>query len=179
MPDIAKQTSGRDAIGQDRGPLARTEAEPATTMAPIVAAGRNCWRIVAARRAAVLVDAAGYFHYARQAMERAPSRILVIGWDFDTRVDLEPEEEGPGQTLGAFFLRLARANPARRIDVLKWSFGARKQWLKPRAAWMLLRWMRTRAIDFRFDSAHPPGCSHHQKILVLSLIHISEPTRPY
>src|SRR3546814_992990 len=24
-----------------------------------------------------------------------------------------------------------------------------------------------RSIEFRFDNAHPPGCSHHQKIVVL------------
>jgi phosphatidylserine/phosphatidylglycerophosphate/cardiolipin synthase-like enzyme len=31
----------------------------------------------------------------------------------------------------------------------------------------LARWWRNKAIDFRFDSSHPPGCSHHQKIVVI------------
>jgi phosphatidylserine/phosphatidylglycerophosphate/cardiolipin synthase-like enzyme len=31
----------------------------------------------------------------------------------------------------------------------------------------LLRWLGYRRIDFKFDTAHPPGCSHHQKIAVL------------
>jgi phosphatidylserine/phosphatidylglycerophosphate/cardiolipin synthase-like enzyme len=30
-----------------------------------------------------------------------------------------------------------------------------------------IRWTRHRRIDFKFDSAHPTGCSHHQKIAVL------------
>src|SRR3546814_15726291 len=42
-----------------------------------------------------------------------------------------------------------------------------KQFLRPRAVWILWQWARTKAIEFRFDNAHPPGCSHHQKIVVL------------
>lgn len=136
-------------------------------MEPIVSVGRNCWRIDACRRASVVVDAADYYHLVREAMIAARHRILIIGWDFDTRIALEPGRGRSGGTLGRFFLSLARERPARRIAILKWSFGAKKQFLRPRAAWMLWKWQRTKAIDFRFDSAHPPGCSHHQKIVVL------------
>ncbi len=31
----------------------------------------------------------------------------------------------------------------------------------------LLRWKRTKSINYRFDSSHPVGCSHHQKIVVI------------
>ena len=141
------------------------DGDPSLT--PVVEAGRNCWRIEKAARAAAVVDAADYYHYVREAMLAARRRILIIGWDFDTRIALEPDGNGRGESLGHFFLRLARENPARQIDILKWSFGALKQFLRPRAAWMLLRWQMTRAIDFRFDSFHPAGCSHHQKIVVI------------
>ena len=33
-------------------------------------------------------------------------------------------------------------------------------------AWVA-RLAATRAIQFKLDSAHPPGCSHHQKIVVI------------
>jgi phosphatidylserine/phosphatidylglycerophosphate/cardiolipin synthase-like enzyme len=134
---------------------------------PILVPGRNCWRIEACEAASVVIDAADYYHLIRRAMSAARSCILVIGWDFDTRVDLEPEDGPEGQTLGRFFLDLARRDPSRRIAILKWSFGAKRQFLKPRAAWMLWKWQRSGAIDFRFDSAHPAGCSHHQKIVVI------------
>lgn len=137
------------------------------SLSPILEAGRNCWRIERSARASAVVDAADYYHYIREAMLAARRRILIIGWDFDTRITLEPDENGEGESLGHFFLRLARENPARQIDILKWSFGALKQFLRPRSAWMLLRWQLTRAIDFRFDSFHPMGCSHHQKIVVI------------
>ena len=137
-----------------------------STLEPILVPGQNCWRIEHCARASVIIDAADYYHFIGQAMAAAQQRILIIGWDFDTRVQLEPTERH-GETLGQFFLSLAKSNPRRRIDILKWSFGAKKQFLHPRAAWMLWRWARTKAIEFYFDSAHPPGCSHHQKIVVL------------
>ncbi len=142
-------------------------APSANDIAPIVAPGRNCWRIEQADRATVVIDAARYYHFIREAMEAARYRIMLIGWDFDVRISLEPDGRGGGESLGAFLLRLAREQPLRDIAILKWSFGALKQWMRPSAAVMLLRWAATRAIRYRFDSAHPAGCSHHQKIVVI------------
>ncbi len=134
---------------------------------PILVPGRNCWRIERCDRASVIVDAAEYYHLAREAMSAAERRIMVIGWDFDTRICLEPDDPDCSDTLGEFFLSLVRNRPGLQIDILKWSFGAKKQLWRPRAAWLLWKWKRTKGIDFRFDSAHPSGCSHHQKIVVL------------
>jgi phosphatidylserine/phosphatidylglycerophosphate/cardiolipin synthase-like enzyme len=139
----------------------------AETFKPILKKGRNCWRIERAERATVIVDAADYYHHIRGAMERSGRRIFIVGWDFDTRIALEPDGHGKGETLGSFFLRLARAKPEREIAILKWNFGAMKQLLHPAALVWLARWWATKAIDFRFDSAHPVGCSHHQKIVVI------------
>lgn len=139
----------------------------AEQLTPIVAQGRNCWRIARATHASVIVDAADYYRIIGAAMEAAQKRIFIVGWDFDTRIALLPDEHGKGETLGRFFLRLAKARPDRQIDILKWNFGALKQFLRPAAVVWLARWWRTEAIDFRFDSSHPPGCSHHQKIVVI------------
>ena len=134
---------------------------------PIVEEGRNCWRIARASEASVIVDAADYYRIIRSAMERANQRIFIVGWDFDTRIALDPDEHGKGETLGRFFLRLAKEKPDRRIDILKWNFGALKQFFHPAAVLWLARWWKTRSIDFRLDSSHPVGCSHHQKIVVI------------
>jgi phosphatidylserine/phosphatidylglycerophosphate/cardiolipin synthase-like enzyme len=134
---------------------------------PIVAQGRNCWRIARATEASVIVDAADYYRIIRAAMKAAQKRIFIVGWDFDTRIALDPDEDGEGETLGRFFLNLARDKPDREIDILKWNFGAMKQFVRPQALVWLARWWKTEAIDFRFDSSHPPGCSHHQKIVVI------------
>lgn len=142
-------------------------AKAAGPMTPIVEPGRNCWRIGRAIRAAAVIDAANYFHLIKGAFEQAERRILLIGWDFDIRTPLEPDDQGRGESLGHFMLRLAAAKPERDIAILKWSFGALKQWVRPRSALMLTRWAMTKSIRYRFDSAHPLGCSHHQKIAVI------------
>ena len=134
---------------------------------PIVAQGRNVWRIARAEKAAVIVDACDYYHIIAAAMTAAQKRIFIVGWDFDTRIALDPDEQGKGETLGHFFLRLARDKPKRQIHVLKWNFGALKQFFHARSVLWLWRWKRTEAIDYRFDASHPVGCSHHQKIVVI------------
>ncbi|MCM8557648.1 phospholipase D-like domain-containing protein [Sphingomicrobium sediminis] len=135
---------------------------------PIVAVGRNCWRIERASHASVIVDAADYYRVIAEAMERAQERIFIVGWDFDTRISLAPDREGSYHaSLGHFFLELARKKPGRKIDILKWNFGALKQFLSLRATYWLIRWWIARPINLKFDSSHPKGCSHHQKIVVI------------
>lgn len=131
--------------------------------------GRNCWRVEQAGRVKVIVDAADYYHIVHDLMNRAQKRILLIGWDFDTRIALERGAEGEAadETLGAFILRLAKTRPGLSIDILKWDFGAIKSLFRGSHLLMLFRWWRTKHITFKFDSAHPKGCSHHQKIVVV------------
>ena len=139
----------------------------AEALKPIVEVGRNCWRIERADKARLLIDAATYYKWIDKAFERARKMIFIVGWDFDTRIPLKPDEKGKGEPLGGLFVRLAKQSPALQIDVLKWNFGALKQFFRPRAVRWLLRWWRTKNIDFRLDRSHPFGCSHHQKIVVI------------
>lgn len=133
--------------------------------------GRNCWRVEHADRVKVIIDAADYYHIIHGLMSRTKRRILLIGWDFDTRIALEHgynhNNNTPDQSLGEFILELAETRPNLHIDLLKWDFGAVKSLFRGSHLWMLFRWWRTRKISFKFDSAHPKGCSHHQKIVVI------------
>ncbi|WP_422061095.1 phospholipase D-like domain-containing protein [Sphingopyxis sp.] len=135
-------------------------------LAPIVVEGRNCWRIARADKARMIVDAADYFALLEQLMADAKERILLIGWDFDPRIALKPDKNGKGEPLGDYLLRLAKNCPERDIDILRWNFGGLKQFAMPRIVSMIARWKLTRSISFRLDSAHPVGCSHHQKVAV-------------
>lgn len=121
-----------------------------------------------ADRVKVIVDAADYFHIVHELMSNAKRRILLIGWDFDTRIALERGDGGEAeQSLGEFILELAKTRPHLHIDLLKWDFGAIKSLFRGSHLLMLYRWWRTHKISFKFDSAHPKGCSHHQKIVVV------------
>ena len=140
-------------IAEDKGPL----LEP----------GRNCWRIARADRAALVVDAADYFRLARQAMLQARSQILLIGWDFDTRIFLDDAPgDGAPTRLGPFLSWLARNRPGLAIHILKWDVGAVKLLGRGTTVLRLARWAWSKQIFFKLDGAHPFGASHHHKILV-------------
>lgn len=133
---------------------------------PVVKQGQNCWRIERAEQAKVIVDAADYYELLKTLMEEAKYRILLIGWDFDPRIPLIPDKQGRGESLGHMLLRLAKAKPNRDIDILRWNFGGLKHFFSPTIVSTILRWKMTKSIAFRLDSAHPIGCSHHQKVAV-------------
>lgn len=130
--------------------------------------GRNCWRIERASRASLIVDAADYFRFARNAMLKARSQLLLIGWDFDTRIGLEAEAaDGIPSKLGAFLTWLARRRPELSIYILNWDLGTAKLLVRGTTVLRLARWIATGNIYYRLDGAHPASASHHQKIVVV------------
>lgn len=130
--------------------------------------GQNCWRIERAERAALIVDAADYYRHARQAMLNARHQIILIGWDFDTRIDLKrgSKDDAP-HILGPFLSWLAHKRPDLAIYILKWDVGALKLVGRGTTIARLARWMLQPNITFKLDGEHPVGASHHQKILVI------------
>jgi phosphatidylserine/phosphatidylglycerophosphate/cardiolipin synthase-like enzyme len=146
----------------------------------------SVWRYAMATRANVIVDADGYFELIREAMLKARQSIFLIGWDFDTRIHLaarrqrwklakgersgKGEEGGDGRfpaRLGSYIGWLARRTPTLRINILKWNFALVKSLFRGAMIIDLIRWAMQDRIDFKFDSAHPVGSSHHQKIVII------------
>ena len=128
----------------------------------------NSWRIAEASRASLIVDADDYFRAGRLAMLSARRRIMLIGWDFDARIDLgrENESEGPLR-LGDFVLWLVKRRPELEIYLLRWDLGAIRTLFRGTTIFTLMRWMWHARIHTRLDGAHPTGSSHHQKIVVI------------
>ena len=133
------------------------------------------WRFARASRAHVVIDAADYYALMQQAMLRARQRIHMIGWDFDTRMRLGdgrkfwnlPRKSVYPARLGPFVIWLCDRRPGLQVRVVKWNFGAIKYVFRGSMIIDLFRWMLHPSIDFKFDSAHPVGCSHHQKVVVI------------
>ena len=127
------------------------------------------WRTDHANRAALIVDAADYYVHARRAMMQARERIMLIGWDFDTRIILDrsnPRDGAPTE-LGPFLTWLADTKPDLCINILTWDVAAVKLLGRGTTALRLLRWMARPNITFLPDRAHPFSGSHHQKIVVI------------
>ena len=136
---------------------------------------RSVWRYARATRAHVVIDAAAYFELMQDAFLEARQRIFLIGWDFDSRIRLGrgrrwwnlPRKRNAPARLGAFFIWLVKRREDLEIRLLKWNFGALKFIFRGSMIIDLTRFLLHRQIDFKFDSAHPLGCSHHQKIVVI------------
>ena len=133
------------------------------------------WRYATAERVRVIIDTDEYFDVMQRAMLLARQRLLLIGWDFDTRIHLSNgrrwwqkawKRNAPSR-LGSFIPWLTRHRRRLEVRILKW--GPAAIYFLARG-WMmvdLLRWFPHKRIDFKFDTAHPIGCSHHQKIVVI------------
>lgn len=143
---------------------------PDITLTPApVTVGKNCWRIEQASRASIIVDADDYYQAARQAMVSAKHRIMLIGWDFDTRIKFGhagPGDDGP-EKLGAFVLWLIERRPELEFYLLRWDVGVLKTLFRGTNLSTVIRWASHRRIHVKLDSAHPVGASHHQKIVVV------------
>ncbi|CAO3458255.1 phospholipase D-like domain-containing protein [Azospirillum largimobile] len=147
-------------------PVYRTDQIPA---GPILVPGRTCWRVAKADRMAVIIDAAAYFARLKAAILGARHTVMLIGWDFDTRIKLEPDDPIPDvpNELGDFLSWIVRTRPELTINVLKWDLAVLKMPFRGRTPLVLLDWLSSRRLRFRLDSAHPPGACHHQKIAII------------
>lgn len=147
----------------------QTEQAKAVPMQPILRPGETCWRIEPARRFAVIVDANDYFAAAKTAMRKARHTIYLIGWDFDLRIQLDPDgdDDNLPDQLGRFLRALIRRRPRLRAFVLKWDYAMLWTLGREIIPMLLADWWRPDRIHFRLDSAHPAAAAHHQKIIVI------------
>jgi len=135
----------------------------------VLTPGRNCWRIAGATRVAFLVDAASYFAAVRTAMQEARESILVLAWDIDSRARLVEEDQSDGWPiyLGEFLNAVVSRRRGLHAHVLAWDyatlFALEREWFPQ----YLRGWRTHRRLHFRLDGVHPPGASHHQKVVVI------------
>lgn len=137
--------------------------------APLLRPGHNCWRVEPCRRFSMLVDGDAYFPALREALAKATHSVFILGWDIDSRMVLAPgaADDGLPVELRDFLNALCRRRRKLRIYVLSWDFAMvfalEREWL-PSAK---MRWRTHRRLSFRLDGNHPPGASHHQKVVVI------------
>ncbi len=127
------------------------------------------WRVATAARMSVIVDADDYFTNARLAMLKAKWRIMLIGWDFDARIQLVADGRSADEPadVGNFIYWLVERNPELEVFLLRWDVGALKSLLRGSNIGTIAKWMRHPRIHTRLDGSHPTGASHHQKIVVI------------
>ncbi|WP_137788065.1 phospholipase D-like domain-containing protein [Sphingomonas sp. 3P27F8] len=131
---------------------------------------RDHWRATRADKASVIVDAENYFRASRAAMLKARRRIMLIGWDFDARIDLiraTPEGDDAPTAVGDLIYWLVERNPELEVYLLRWDLGALKTLFRGKTILTVAKWMMHPRIHVKLDGHHPPSASHHQKIVVI------------
>jgi phosphatidylserine/phosphatidylglycerophosphate/cardiolipin synthase-like enzyme len=116
----------------------------------------------------VLVDGAAYFRAMKAAMEKAERSILLLGWDFDPRVPLEPDSaDGSTEPLCNLMEQWLNRNSRLHIHILIWDmawvFAVQRRDTPQHAP----KWLPNDRLAYRLANDHPPGASHHQKVLVV------------
>lgn len=131
--------------------------------------GQTCWRVEQAGQFSVLIDGCDYYRALKRCILQAREQVLMIGWDFDTRIEFEPEGktlEGPNK-LGPFLNWLTETRPDLEVRLLRWNLGLWEALKRGETPLFLLRWMMGEEVHIRLDAAHPPAASHHQKFVVI------------
>jgi phospholipase D1/2 len=133
--------------------------------------GRNCRRVADAHRVGFVIDGDDYFKEFMQAAERAQESIIILAWDFNSRARLRFDngDDDPPAELGDFLNYLVKRRHGLHIYILDWDFPM--IYAKDREAPIMVRlgwgWKPHRNVHLRLDNTHPPGGSHHQKIVVI------------
>ena len=151
----------RDQDGIDR---ASEDAVPS-----LLQPGRNCSLVTTASRFALLVDGSSYYETLAECIRRARRTVALVGWDLDTRVRLGPSGGGGPlpPSLCEFLRSVAAANPELHIYISTWSFPALFANVRDPKLVLGQDPFDHPRIHLTFDDRHPPGGSHHQKIVVI------------
>ncbi|HEX9454730.1 MAG TPA: phospholipase D-like domain-containing protein, partial [Candidatus Binatia bacterium] len=130
---------------------------------------RNCWKIAKASGVKFLIDGAEYFAALADAFAQARDSILIVGWDFDSRIHLKPDAHGqdaPGD-LATMLNSLAERRPNLHVHILVWDFAVIFALEREAPPVFGSGWQRHPRIHFHMDGNHPVGGSHHEKIVVI------------
>lgn len=135
---------------------------------PILRPSENCWRIVPADKAAVLIDGADYFSQLEAALRKAQRSIMIIGWDFDgsirLRPNVDPQDSPP---LGTLLRSLVEEKPELEIRILVWSVAVVHAPGAPGPLIFGAEWQNHPRLHLRLDKHHPLYAAHHQKIVCI------------
>ena len=136
-------------------------------MTEILHPGSNCWRVEPARRWAFLVDAECYFSAVAEAIETAKHSVVILGWDVHSRVLLRRGASDNADTNRLGVLLEAAAERGVQVRVLLWDFAVIYALEREPLPEVRLDWATHGNLRLALASDHPPGASHHQKIVVI------------
>ena len=135
----------------------------------ILREGRNCWKIAKSSRVKFLIDGAAYFSTLADVFEQARESILIMGWDFDSRIQLKfaADQQSSATNLGSYLNSLAARRRHLHVHILIWDFAMIFALDRESLPFFGPFWRRHPRVHFHMNGNHPVGASHHSKIVVV------------
>lgn len=133
----------------------------------ILQESHNCWKIARASRLKFLIDGAAYFETLADTFEQACESILILGWDFDSRIRLKVPADTEFPSLGNYLNRLVSQRRGLHIHILVWDYAMIFALDRESLPLFGAGWSRHPRVHFHMDGNHPIGASHHSKIVVV------------
>jgi phosphatidylserine/phosphatidylglycerophosphate/cardiolipin synthase-like enzyme len=135
--------------------------------------GKTAWRVHERVRSGLLIDADDYYRAFYVAASQAKRSILILGWQFDSDVQLLrgddlPEGSDPRDyQLIAVLDRLCRERPELEVKMLAWDhsviFSLEREVLQK----IVFDITTVARLQFQTDGTVPLGGSHHQKVAII------------
>ncbi|QIQ86559.1 phospholipase D-like domain-containing protein [Erythrobacter sp.] len=161
-----RDAANLEPAGEGRKP---PEVASVTGQGRVLVEGETCWRKARAERVAFIVDAAGYFAAAKEAILKAERCVYLIGWEFDLDIRLQPDLDDPRipDRLRQFLEYAVEERPDLEIFILQWGGAMLFNIARQLGSWLSLKASANSRVHFRLDNEHPTGACHHQKIVVI------------
>jgi len=133
--------------------------------------GLTCATLHEAPRAGVLVDGRDFYRAVYDAALRAERSILMMGWQFASKVRLLRGEDARDAELPArlvdFLRALCERRPELEIHILAWDASAVFTFEREPLQRYFFQVRGHARIHYKMDNAHPFGASTHQKLVVI------------
>lgn len=126
---------------------------------------RHTGQSAQSRRVAFIIDARDYFLAVAEALEKAQRSVLILGWDIDSRIQLD--NHNGGLKLYEALNKAVQERPDLHIHILIWDYPLAYSMDREPLQQLFFPSKTHKNIHFHLDSEIPVGSSHHQKVVVI------------
>jgi phosphatidylserine/phosphatidylglycerophosphate/cardiolipin synthase-like enzyme len=138
---------------------------------PLLIPGETCASLAANSRGGLLVDGRDFYRAFYEAACKAERAILMAGWQFSSSVELVRGDDVTScdlpTTLIDFLAELCKRRPALNVYMLPWDSSPVFTFEREPLQRLRFRLKGHPRIHWKMDNCHPPGASHHQKLIAI------------
>ncbi len=138
---------------------------------PLLIPGETCATVVDHTRGGVLVDGRDFYRAFYEAACKAEHSILMAGWQFSSSVKLVRGADADSCDLPTELIELLAELCKRRPDLdvymLPWDSSPVFTFEREPLQRLKFHLKGHKRIHWKMDNCHPPGASHHQKLIVI------------